>query len=93
MLLADPVLEELNRQVGELEGQIQCWHRENDASRKLAQIPGIGPITASALVASISDAKCFRERPPARRMARMGAPTIFHQRQPDAPGTLCDINA
>jgi transposase len=52
-------LKELDRQVGELEMQIQCWHRENDASRKLAQIPGIGPITASALVASISDAKCF----------------------------------
>jgi transposase len=64
MLLADPVLEELNRQVGELEGQIQCWHRENDASRKLAQIPGIGPITASALVASI-----VTNQTPARRVA------------------------
>jgi transposase len=45
--------------VGELEVQIQIWHRENAASKKLAQIPGIGPITASALVASIGDAKSF----------------------------------
>jgi transposase len=52
-------LKELDRQVGELEVQIQRWHRENDASKKLAQIPGIGPITASALVASIGDAKSF----------------------------------
>src|ERR1039457_5290874 len=52
-------LKELDRQVGELELQIQLWHREHDASRKLAQIPGIGPITASALVASIGDAKSF----------------------------------
>ena len=52
-------LTELDRQVGELEMQIQIWHRKNDASRKLAQIPGIGPITASALVASIGDAKGF----------------------------------
>ncbi len=52
-------LKELDRQVQELEGQIQAWHRENAASRKLAQIPGIGPITASALVASIGDAKNF----------------------------------
>ena len=37
----------------------QGWHRENEASKKLAQIPGIGPITASALVASIGDAKSF----------------------------------
>jgi transposase len=53
-------LKELDRQVGELELQIQLWHREHDASRKLAQIPGIGPITASALVASIGDAKSFK---------------------------------
>jgi len=52
-------LKELDRQVGELEVQIQRWHREHAASKKLAQIPGIGPITASALVASIGDAKSF----------------------------------
>ncbi|MCB1506214.1 MAG: IS110 family transposase [Hyphomicrobiaceae bacterium] len=52
-------LKELDRQVGDLEVQIQGWHRENEASKKLATIPGIGPITASALVASIGDAKSF----------------------------------
>jgi transposase len=52
-------LKELDRQVQELELQIQVWHRANEASRQLAQIPGIGPITASALVASIGDAKSF----------------------------------
>ncbi len=53
-------LKELGRQVDELEAQIQIWHRENLASQKLAQIPGIGPITASALVATIGNAKCFK---------------------------------
>ncbi|WP_051975070.1 IS110 family transposase [Cupriavidus necator] len=52
-------LKELDRQVEELETQIKAWHRANDASRRLAEIPGIGPITASALVASIGDGKCF----------------------------------
>ena len=52
-------LKDLDRQVGELEAKIQAWHRGNDLSRKLAQVPGIGPITASALVASIGDAKNF----------------------------------
>jgi len=52
-------LKELDRQVVELEAQIQVWHRENAASKRLAQIPGIGPITASALVASIGDARNF----------------------------------
>lgn len=52
-------LKELDRQVDELERQIQAWHRENEASRKLERIPGIGPITASALVASVGDARHF----------------------------------
>ena len=52
-------LKELDRQVGELEAQIKTSHRESEASRKLEQIPGIGPITASALVATVGDAKNF----------------------------------
>lgn len=50
---------DLDRQVKEMEHQIQCWHRTNALSRKLEKIPGIGPITASALVASVGDAKNF----------------------------------
>ena len=52
-------LKELDRQVSELEAQIKAWHRASDASCKLERIPGIGPITASALVATIGDAKNF----------------------------------
>jgi transposase len=54
-------LKELDRQVKELEAQIQTWHRNSVDSKKLAQIPGIGPISASALVASIGDAKNFKD--------------------------------
>lgn len=53
-------LKELDRQVGELEAEIQHWHRQNPASQKLAKVPGIGPLTASALVASIGDAGNFK---------------------------------
>jgi len=52
-------LKELDRQVHELEGQIQAWHRQSKLSRRLEKIPGIGPMTASALTASIGDAKSF----------------------------------
>ena len=52
-------LKEMDRQAKELEAQIQLWHRENEASRKLAEIPGVGPITASAIVATIGDAREF----------------------------------
>jgi transposase len=53
-------LKELDRQVHEIETQIVAWHRMNDDSRKLAKVPGIGPITASAMVASVGDARSFR---------------------------------
>jgi transposase len=39
--------------------KIKEWHRASDASRKLEKIPGIGPVTASALIATIGDAKNF----------------------------------
>ena len=52
-------LKGLDQQVAELEAQIKAWHRDSDASRRLEQVPGIGPITASALVASIGEAKNF----------------------------------
>lgn len=52
-------LKELDRQVCELEAQIKVWHSESESSRRLEKVPGIGPITASALVATVGDAKSF----------------------------------
>ena len=57
---------ELDRQVDELDLQIKAWHRQSAASQRLERIPGIGPLTASALVASIGDAKIFKN---ARQLA------------------------
>jgi transposase len=53
-------LKELDGQVIELEGQIVRWHRASVASRRLAQVPGIGPLTVSALVASVGNALQFK---------------------------------
>lgn len=53
-------LKKIDRQVNELEAIIQLWHRENAASGKLAEIPGLGPITASAIVATVGDAREFK---------------------------------
>ncbi len=52
-------LKELDRQVDEIEAQIRAWHRDNETSRRLERVPGIGPITASALAATVGDAKNF----------------------------------
>jgi transposase len=59
-------LKEMGRQAKVLEKQIQQWHRENEASQRLAKIPEIGPITASAIVAKVGDA---RESRSARQLA------------------------
>jgi transposase len=50
----------LDRRVAELERDIRAWHRAHPASRRLAEIPGVGPLTASALVATVGNAASFR---------------------------------
>ena len=44
----------------QLEATLLAWHRSNRASRRLATIPGVGVITATALVATIGDGARFR---------------------------------
>ena len=45
--------------IKELEASLTSWHRSNEASLRLATIPGVGVITATALVATIGDASQF----------------------------------
>ena len=52
-------LDAVGRRVKEVEAAILAWHKDNKASRRLATIPGIGPITASAIVATITDPTQF----------------------------------
>lgn len=42
-------LELLGAEIGRLERRILDWHRQDETSRRLATIPGIRPITASAM--------------------------------------------
>ncbi len=50
---------ETHLRVRALERDLQHWHRDNEMSKRLATIPGIGPIGAAALVASVSDPHQF----------------------------------
>jgi transposase len=52
-------LHALERRIAEIEAAILAWHKENEVGRRLATIPGIGPITASAIVATVGDAAQF----------------------------------
>jgi transposase len=53
-------LQALKAQILEFDRRITAWHRSNEVSRRLDEIPGIGPALATALVASIADPKAFR---------------------------------
>jgi transposase len=52
-------LNSLTKQIKTVESQILAWHRSNQASRRLQTIPGVGPIVASALAATIVDPAFF----------------------------------
>jgi transposase len=51
---------QLHEEITKLEKYIHAGHRSNETSRRLETIPGIGPITASALAASVSDPEIFK---------------------------------
>src|SRR5689334_13637185 len=50
----------LKAQVLEFDRRIMAWHRSNATSRRLDEIPGVGPTLATALVAGVADPKAFR---------------------------------
>src|SRR6204780_4496422 len=49
----------LGAEIGSIDKSILAWHRSCEASRRLEEIPGIGPIVATALVAEIGDWRAF----------------------------------
>ncbi len=50
----------LKAQVLEFDRRIIAWHRSNETSKRLDEIPGVGPALATALVASIANPRAFR---------------------------------
>jgi len=57
--LADQ-LENLGKKIRALEAKLMAWHRSDPRSRQLATIPGIGPITATALAMKVADPGQFQ---------------------------------
>jgi transposase len=47
-------------QVKEVEVKLLARHRADETSRRLQSVPGLGPITASAIVATVGDPKRFK---------------------------------
>ena len=53
-------IEDLDRRIAAVDRSIMEWHRKSEVSRRLATIPGIGVITASAIAAVVTDAGVFK---------------------------------
>jgi transposase len=53
-------IEQLEAAVAALEKQLMNWHRSNPVSQRLATIPGIGPIIATAIAATVTEPSVFR---------------------------------
>ena len=53
-------LETVGDRVKQVDAAIMAWHKDNEASRRLATMPGIGPIIASAIVATVTDPAQFQ---------------------------------
>lgn len=51
--------DQLERSISDLEKQLEAWHKQNEDSLRVAEIPGIGVLTATALVAKVGDASTF----------------------------------
>ena len=51
---------QLQLQVREIEAKLLAWHKHNEPSRRLAEVPSIGPIGASLLVMKVPDPHAFR---------------------------------
>lgn len=62
LLIADMRAEwtELDRRIAVFDDEFAASARADEAARRLATVPGIGPINATALVAAIGDASAFR---------------------------------
>jgi transposase len=53
-------IEQIEAAVAALERQLLAWHKTNAVSQRLATIPGIGPIIATAIASTVADPNVFR---------------------------------
>jgi transposase len=53
-------LGELDVQIKQIEERLRQWQREDSATQRIAAIPGVGLLTATAAVATMGDAKAFK---------------------------------
>ena len=53
-------IEQLEAAVAAMEKQLMAWHKSNPVSQRLASVPGIGPVIATAIAATVVEPSGFR---------------------------------
>jgi transposase len=54
------MLGKLDEQIARIEQRLLTWMKQEPACKRIAQIPGVGLLTATAAVATMGDAKAFK---------------------------------
>src|SRR5690242_5091556 len=49
----------LREEIGKIEARLMGWHKRNELSRRLAEVPGIGPIGATLTVMKVPNPQAF----------------------------------
>lgn len=74
-------ISELQTRIAALETQVLAWHKNNPISQRLATIPGIGPIIATAIAATVPDPNVFRSGREFAAWLGLVPRQSFHRRQ------------
>ena len=74
-------IEHIGQAIACLDKQMTAWHRGHTDSKRLATIPGIGTVTASAIIAAIGDGRQFSSGRRVRRLGGPCSPTKLQRRQ------------
>ncbi len=75
---------QLQARLEEVDAKLMAWHRADECSRRLAQIPGVGPISASLLMMKTPTPEGFRSGRHFAAWIGLDAEGSFNRRQSQA---------
>ncbi|MCH4561495.1 transposase [Mesorhizobium sp. USDA 4775] len=53
-------IDPLQQRIAAVDGKILAWHKTSEESQRLTSAPGVGPITATAIIAAVGDGRQFQ---------------------------------
>ena len=74
-------IDALDAAIGAIDEKIEAAVKADERARRLMTIPGVGPLTASAIVSTVRDIERVRQRARVRRLSRPDATPALERRQ------------